>query len=226
MTDTLTPLPPEEARRRLTEGRSVLVDIREADEFARRHVPGAISRPLSTWEAKPLEIEPDRDVIFTCRSGMRTAGACDRLVARIAGPAYVLQGGIDAWDRQGLPLAVDAKAPLEIMRQVQIAAGLLVLAGVILGLLVAPGWFAVSAFVGAGLILAGATGFCGMARLIMLAPPDGSAPSCDPWRRDHRPAANGLRGRRVGIGHPVADLCGGHNRHPCGDRYICRRRCG
>jgi rhodanese-related sulfurtransferase len=170
MTATLTPLSAADAKLRLSAGRAVLVDIREADEFARRHVPGAISQPLSGWEAAHLAIAPDHDVIFTCRSGMRTAGACDRLAARVSGTAFVLRGGVDAWEKAGLPLAVDAKAPMEIMRQVQIAAGSLVLMGVVLGFLVAPGWFGLSAFVGAGLTFAGATGFCGMARLLMLAP--------------------------------------------------------
>lgn len=173
MTATLLPLPPAEVRARLASRHAVLVDIREPDEFARSHVPGAHSVPLSQWDHAPLPAGdgPDnREVIFTCRSGMRTAGACDRLAARVEGPAYVLDGGLDAWGKAGLPLAVDAKAPLEIMRQVQIAAGSLVLLGVVLGFLVAPGFFALAAFVGAGLTFAGATGFCGMARLLMLAP--------------------------------------------------------
>ncbi|UYV16994.1 rhodanese-like domain-containing protein [Porphyrobacter sp. ULC335] len=168
MTATLLPLPPAEVRARIANGNAVLIDIREADEFARSHVPGAHSLPLSAWDSAALPT--GGEVIFTCRSGMRTAGACDRLAARVEGPAYVLEGGLDAWGKAGLPLAVDKRAPMEIMRQVQIAAGLLVLTGVLLGWLVAPGFFALSAFVGAGLTFAGATGFCGMARLLMLAP--------------------------------------------------------
>ena len=168
MTATLLALTPAEVRARLASGRAVLVDIREPDEFARSHVPGARSVPLSRLDAVPLPA--GAEMVFTCRSGMRTAGACDRLAAQVEGPAYVLEGGLDAWSKAGLPLAVDAKAPLEIMRQVQIAAGSLVLLGVLLGWLVAPGFFALAAFVGAGLAFAGATGFCGMARLMMLAP--------------------------------------------------------
>ena len=95
MTTILTPLSAQEAKARLDNGRAVLVDIREADEFARRHIPGAISQPLSGWEAAHLAIGADRDVIFTCRSGMRTAGACDRLMGRISGPGFVLSGGLD-----------------------------------------------------------------------------------------------------------------------------------
>lgn len=169
MTAALLPLPPAEVRARMANGHAVLIDIREPDEFARSHVPGAHSVPLSQWDHAPLPAGGG-EVIFTCRSGMRTAGACDRLAARVEGPAYVLEGGTDAWGKAGLPLATDAKAPLEIMRQVQIAAGLLVLTGVVLGFLVSPILFGLAAFVGAGLTFAGATGFCGMARLLMLAP--------------------------------------------------------
>jgi rhodanese-related sulfurtransferase len=170
MTAILHKLSPQQVRERINAGNAVLVDIREPDEFARSHVKGAQSQPLSTWEKAHLTIDPDADVIFTCRSGMRTAGACDRLAARVNGDAFVLEGGLDAWAKAGLPVETNADAPMEIMRQVQIAAGSLVLIGVVLGFLVAPAWFALSGFVGAGLTFAGVSGFCGMARLLMLAP--------------------------------------------------------
>jgi rhodanese-related sulfurtransferase len=170
MTGMLHPLTPPQVRERLNAGRAILVDIREADEFARSHIIGAQSQPLSTWEKAHLSVDPDADVIFTCRSGMRTAGACDRLAARVSGDAFVLEGGLDAWAKAGLPVATNADAPMEIMRQVQIAAGSLVLIGVVLGFLVSPIWFGLSGFVGAGLTFAGISGFCGMARVLMLAP--------------------------------------------------------
>lgn len=170
MTAALIAIAATEVQARLSAGRAVLIDVRESDEFARSHIAGARSQPLSAWERAHLSIAPDADVIFTCRSGTRTQGACDRLAARVSGPAYVLEGGLDAWKRAGLPLETDARAPMEIMRQVQIAAGLLILTGMLLGWLVSPAWFGLSAFVGAGLTFAGMTGFCGMARLLMLAP--------------------------------------------------------
>lgn len=170
MTATLEKLAPAAVRERLANGTAVLVDIREPDEFARSHIPGALSQPLSGLEQAHLAIDPQADVIFTCRTGMRTAGACDRLAARVSGTAYVLDGGLDGWARAGLPVTTDARAPMEINRQVQITAGVMILAGVILGFLVAPAWFGLSAFVGAGLAFAGLTGTCGMARLLMLAP--------------------------------------------------------
>lgn len=169
MTAALHKLTPHEVQSRLSAG-AVLVDIREADEFARSHIAGAQSQPLSQWERAHLTIDPAADVIFSCRSGMRTAGACDRLAARVSGDAFVLDGGLDGWAKAGLPVETDADAPLEIMRQVQIAAGSLVLIGVLLGFTLSPAWFALSAFVGAGLTFAGISGFCGMARLLMLMP--------------------------------------------------------
>lgn len=170
MTAQLISLKAADVADRLTRGAAVLVDIREPDEFARRHIGGALLRPLSTFERAHLKIDPSADVVFTCRSGMRTGANCDRLQAAVDGEAFILEGGVDAWEKAGLPVETDRKAPLELMRQVQIAAGLLVLAGVGLGLTVSPAFFGLSAFVGAGLTFAGATGFCGMARLLGAAP--------------------------------------------------------
>jgi rhodanese-related sulfurtransferase len=170
MSATLISLKPDDVERRLQGRQAVLVDIREPDEFARRHVRGALSRPLSSFEQAHLKIDAGKDVVFTCRTGMRTGANCQRLAAVVDGQAYVLEGGVDAWAAAGLPVYEDRKAPLEIMRQVQIAAGSLVLAGVALGVVVHPAFFALAALVGAGLAFAGATGFCGMARLLALAP--------------------------------------------------------
>ncbi|MCA0356347.1 MAG: rhodanese family protein [Proteobacteria bacterium] len=165
-----TPLKPEDAAQRLADGRAVLVDIREADEFARRRARGALSRPLSSLESQGLGLPDAREVIFTCRTGMRTGANGQRLANVCGGRAFVVEGGLDAWDAAGLPVEHNTKAPLEMMRQVQIVAGLLVLVGVVLGLAVSPLFFGIAGFVGAGLTFAGATGFCGMARLLALAP--------------------------------------------------------
>ena len=166
----LIPLSPAEVAARLKSGAARLIDIREPDEYARDHVVGARPAPLSAFEAADLSLKAGQDVIFMCRSGNRTGVNCQRLADRIAGPAYVLDGGLDAWKKAGQPTRIDAKAPLELMRQVQMAAGGLILLGGLLGVTVHPAFWGLSAFVGAGLFVAGATGFCGMARLLALAP--------------------------------------------------------
>jgi rhodanese-related sulfurtransferase len=170
MTATLTTLKPDRVADLLKHSRAILIDIREPDEFARRHVAGALSRPLSAFESAHLVIKPGQDVVFTCKTGMRTNANCQRLAAAVEGEAFVLEGGLDGWTAAGLPVAEDRKAPLEMMRQVQIGAGVLVLAGVGLGLTAHPAFLVVALVVGAGQTLAGVTGWCGMARLLAWAP--------------------------------------------------------
>ncbi|NBB63946.1 DUF2892 domain-containing protein [Pseudomonas sp. ODNR1LW] len=168
--NVLTPLSPAEVSRRLTDNKAVLIDIREQDEFAREHVPGAVHTPLSSFEDAWRTIADGREVIFTCRTGNRTGVNCSRLAAQVPGQAYVLDGGLEAWKAQGLATRTDRSKPIELMRQVQMAAGGLILIGAALGLLVHPAFWGLSAFVGAGLFFAGATGFCGMARLLAVMP--------------------------------------------------------
>jgi len=150
---------------------AVLVDVREADEHARERIPGARHHALSRIDAQTLVRPGDAVLVFHCRSGARTKGHAGRIAA--ATPAcetYILDGGIDAWKKAGLPVTLDRSQPIDIMRQMQIGAGSLALLGVVLGALVAPGFYALSGFVGAGLLVAGLTGFCGMARVLALMP--------------------------------------------------------
>lgn len=162
-------LDPEAVQARLAAG-AVLVDIREADEHAREHISGCCCVPLSRLQAGNAKL-PDGPLVFACASGMRTRTNA-ALLQQAAGSrdAVLLEGGLQAWKRAGLPVNADARAPLPLMRQVQLVAGSLVVIGAVLGATVSPWWHALSAFVGAGLVVAGATGFCGMARLLLLAP--------------------------------------------------------
>ncbi len=165
---TLKTISPAEAKTLAAQG-AVIVDIREPDEFAREHIPGARNEPLSKL-AGSIAIGKADIVIYHCKSGMRTKANADRLKSASACEAYILEGGLDAWKSAKLPIAVDMKQPLEMMRQVQITAGSLVVIGVLLGALVHPGFYALSAFVGAGLVFAGVSGFCGMAHVLALMP--------------------------------------------------------
>jgi rhodanese-related sulfurtransferase len=159
---------PQEALRLINEG-ALLIDVREPDEYARERIPNARLVPLSRLSI-PLDRHEAEQVIFHCRSGARTATASERLAAAAGGDAYILRGGLDAWKAAGLPVLRDRWRPIEMMRQVQIAAGSLVVLGVGLGALLHPAFYALSGFVGAGLVFAGTTGTCGMARILALAP--------------------------------------------------------
>lgn len=167
----LKTIAPERATELVRAG-AVMIDIREADEHAREHIPDARHHALSRiGQSTPIR-NGDDVLIFHCRSGARTKGNAARLAALTSQcEAYILEGGIDAWRNAGLPTALDRSRPIDIMRQVQIAAGSLVLLGVLLGAFVAQGFFALSGLVGAGLLLAGVSGFCGiMARLLAAMP--------------------------------------------------------
>lgn len=144
------------------------IDVREPLEFASGHIPGSVNIPLTQLHKAPL---PQQPVMLICQSGKRSHQAVELLQRRgMAQPVQELQGGIANWQLQGRKLERAPRAPLPLMQQVQIAAGGLVLSGLILSKLVAPGWIALSWFVGAGLVVAGTTGFCGMARLLAVMP--------------------------------------------------------
>jgi rhodanese-related sulfurtransferase len=164
----LTPIAPQEAQALVAAGRAVLVDVRERMEQARERIAGAHTRPLSAFDAAPKAATTGA-VIYLCASGARTAANAGRL-AGAAAECYALTGGLAGWKAAGLPTVVDRRAPIELMRQVQIAAGSLVVAGAALAALVSPWFLLLAGFVGAGLVFAGATGFCGMARILARMP--------------------------------------------------------
>ncbi|MSP67823.1 MAG: DUF2892 domain-containing protein [Alphaproteobacteria bacterium] len=149
---------------------AVLVDIRGADEYAREHISDSRLHPLAGIAPGSLAGTAPAPLIFFCRSGMRTQANAERLAQATTAKAYLLAGGIDAWKQAGLPVTADPRQPIEVMRQVQIVAGSLVLLGVALGATASPAFYALSGLVGAGLVFAGITGVCGMARLLAKMP--------------------------------------------------------
>lgn len=164
----LQSISPEAARDLVSRG-AVLIDIRSADEYARARIDGARHLPLADLSgAAPLDAAAG--VIFHCRSGQRTRMHAPTLSASTSGQAYVLDGGLDAWKKAGFAVVKDAAQPIELQRQVHIAAGSLSLAGAVLGFTVSPWFHVVSGVVGAGLVLAGVTGFCGMALVLARMP--------------------------------------------------------
>jgi rhodanese-related sulfurtransferase len=145
-----------------------LVDVREPMEYASGHIPGSHNIPMSRLGSAEL---PEGPLVLLCQSGKRSSqGLADLLRRGHPHPLAELQGGLGAWQEAGLPVQRHARAPLPLMRQVQIVAGGLVLVGVLLSQTVAPGWIWLSGFVGAGLSFAGISGFCGMARLLAVMP--------------------------------------------------------
>ena len=157
-------------QRWLDEDKAVLIDVREPMEYNREHIIGARLMPLSDLDAADFTRDAGKIAVCHCRTGNRSAKAAARIVASGFKEVYSLKGGIEAWKQAGLPVHLNRKAPIDITRQVQIAAGSLVVLGVVLALLISPWFMALSTFVGAGLVFAGVTGTCGMANLLALMP--------------------------------------------------------
>jgi rhodanese-related sulfurtransferase len=100
---TVHDLTPEDVARGLTEGRILLVDVREPNETSVESYPDAVLMPLSTFDPAQLPDPEGRQVVFACRSGKRSVTAS--LAAQDRGFPYDshLAGGIIGWKAAGLP---------------------------------------------------------------------------------------------------------------------------
>jgi len=163
---SLTKIDPKTTQKWMQEGKAVLIDVREPDEYIKEHVPEAHLVPLSGFNPEDFPKEHDKVAVFHCLSGGRTEASAAQILRTGFREVYQLEGGINGWRAAGLPVNENAKAPISIMRQVQIAAGSLILLGMVLAVLVNPWFAALSAFVGAGLTQAGITGNCAMASVL------------------------------------------------------------
>jgi rhodanese-related sulfurtransferase len=173
MTEMMQSIKALEAKARLASGMAVLVDVREAPEHERERISAAVSMPLSCFDAEALRStfgdKRAPAVIFHCQGGQRTAASAARL-GSCGVKSYILEGGLNAWKEAGLGTVIDRTKPIELQRQVQIAAGSLVLIGLTLSLALSYSLLVIPAFVGSGLVFAGISGWCGMARLLAVMP--------------------------------------------------------
>ena len=160
------------AQQQLAANQILLLDVREENEFAREHIAGARLMPLSNFCAQ-LESTPlphDKPLVLCCAAGNRSQSAMRKLAAAGYTNLAHIDGGLAAWKAGGLPLVEDCSAPISLMRQVQIAAGSLVLGGTLLGVFASPWFLAIPGLVGAGLIFSGASGSCMMAQVLARLP--------------------------------------------------------
>ncbi len=166
--------PAELASRLASEPGLTLVDVRTPAEFSELHAAPARNLPLPDASPEALRAlghaDPAAPLFVICQSGRRAEAACERLRAGGLEGAVVVAGGTEAWAAAGLPVVRGAKSAIGIERQVRIGAGALVVLGVVLAQTLHPGFIWVAGVVGAGLVFAGVTGFCGMALVLAKAP--------------------------------------------------------
>jgi rhodanese-related sulfurtransferase len=99
-------LTPKQVKELMDSGEADLIDVREPYEWEAGRIPGAQHIELERLASRAETIPQDRNVIFMCRLGVRSAMAMQAF--RASGwSAYHLAGGIQAWADAGLPLEPD-----------------------------------------------------------------------------------------------------------------------
>lgn len=166
------PLTPAQLAANLQRGETpVLLDVRTPPEHREIHLPGSRLVPLD--ELDPAAVAREHGsasaCVVVCRSGKRAEQAAAKLAAAGMTNLHILAGGMLAWAEAGLPANRGQKV-MSLERQVRIAAGAIVLTGVLLAQFVNPAFIWLPGFVGAGLMFAGLTDWCGMGMLLAKAP--------------------------------------------------------
>lgn len=152
--------------------RVTLIDVRTPVEHDEMHIAGSNLMPLDRLNpaaVRSAAIHAEHCVLV-CHSGKRADQAYQKLCASGLDNLVILDGGVMAWESAGLPLNRSEKKRLPLIRQVQLIIGLSALGGSILALTVDKNFALIPAVMGAGLALAGSTGWCGLAMVLSRMP--------------------------------------------------------
>ncbi|MGC6366703.1 MAG: rhodanese-like domain-containing protein [Candidatus Marinamargulisbacteria bacterium] len=146
-----------------------VVDVRTTTEFKRSFIEGALNIPTEVVLNHQNVFKRD-PVYVICNSGNRSRMVIHELAREGITNVINVEGGIQAWLHQQLPVSGVPSKVIPMMRQVMIVAGLMILSGVLLHFYVNPKGIFLSGFVGLGLFYAGASGNCYMTKLLALLP--------------------------------------------------------
>jgi rhodanese-related sulfurtransferase len=149
----------------------IVLDVRSAAEFEGLHIKGSynVPLPLLSEHADELAERLGRHVVLVCQSGVRAGQARTRLAVAGLENAVVLTGGVPAFEAAGGDVVRGAQR-WSLERQVRMAAGSLVLAGLVGGRLVSPRVSMVAGAIGAGLTFSAATNTCAMGNVLSRMP--------------------------------------------------------
>jgi rhodanese-related sulfurtransferase len=93
----------DEAKEML-DGGAAIIDVRETFEYDAGHVPNAGHIPVNTVYARREELPKDKDLIFVCAVGQRSALAAEMAAAAGLTRLFNLEGGTEAWIKAGEPV--------------------------------------------------------------------------------------------------------------------------
>ena len=94
-----------QATQLINRDKATILDVRTKDEFVQGHMPGAKNIPLVDFSQRAGELTKlqSQSVIVVCNSGMQSLKARSQLKKLGINEVYVLEGGLSAWQSQGLP---------------------------------------------------------------------------------------------------------------------------
>ncbi len=138
----------------------LVIDVRTPAEHRAASISQVVNMPLDEIEKHAADLRKYDAVYVHCQSGNRSQQACRRLETLGLSNLANVQGGIGEWERAGFAVCRVKGCRMPIMRQVLIAAGLLILSGFVLAWFVHPYFLVMPLIVGMGLTFAGATGKC------------------------------------------------------------------
>jgi len=147
-----------------------LLDVRSALEFSQVHIKDSINVPIDMLSAKINDLsQAKQSYIVLCRTGNRSPMAADMLMQSGIHGIKVMQGGMERWQKEKLPV-IKGEGGVSLERQVRLIAGSLVLFGIIMAWLLHWAFIFISVFVSCGLIFSGLTDNCLMGMLLMKLP--------------------------------------------------------
>lgn len=143
-----------------------IIDVREYPEWAESHIDGSELVPLGTLDKASENWDRSAPLDVLCRSGRRAQLAKELLDSKGFTSVKVMQGGIEAWQKEGKPVSEREHKAWSMERQVRVTAGALVLSFVTLGALTSKKFFLGAGLIGAGLVYAGVSDNCMMASVL------------------------------------------------------------
>lgn len=94
----------DEAKELIEKGEVAVIDVREPHEYQAGHLPGAVLIPLNTVMKRAAEIPRDRQVLFVCGVGQRSALACEMAASLGFTNIANIEGGTEGWKKRGYPI--------------------------------------------------------------------------------------------------------------------------
>ena len=93
-----------EAKEKIESGNVQIIDTRQPGEYIDGHVPDAINIPHMAVVSRKGDLESDRELVFICESGARSALACEFAASLGFKDLYNVEGGTAAWRKAGYPV--------------------------------------------------------------------------------------------------------------------------